>query len=241
MTSSDRSLGLEGAVAVVTGGRSGIGEATVRHLESQGATVHALDLQGEPSADVTDRASLDAIAGGLDRLDVLVNAAGILTPNRSFEDVPAADFEKTFAVNVLGIVNACQAFGALLRANGGGAIVNVASQSSFVSLPEQSAYVASKAAVAGLTRSIAIDWARQGVRANAVAPTFTETPMNAGFFEDGKKREGVSGRIPLGRPLEAHEIATAIGFLASPRSSGMTGAVVPVDGGWIAGEATLPW
>jgi NAD(P)-dependent dehydrogenase (short-subunit alcohol dehydrogenase family) len=233
-------LGLEGAVAVVTGGASGIGEACCRLLETSGASVHVADLAGHPPVDVTDRSSLDELAGQLKGLDVLVNAAGVLTENRPVEELAPEDFRHNFEVNVLGTLNACQAFGPLLRA-ARGAVVNVASQAALVSLPSQAAYTASKGAVAALTRSLAIDWAREGVRVNAVAPGFTVTPMTAAFFENETFAKAATGRIPLGRLLQPEEVAGAIVFLASPLASAITGVVLPVDGGWTAGEPALPW
>jgi meso-butanediol dehydrogenase/(S,S)-butanediol dehydrogenase/diacetyl reductase len=233
-------LRLDGCVAVVTGGASGIGDACRRLLEASGATVHIVDRAGDSPVDVTDRAALDRLAASLDRLDVLVNAAGVLTENRPVDELAPEDFRRNFEVNVLGTLNACQAFAALLRACRG-AVVNVASQAALVSLPQQAAYTASKGAVAALTRSLAIDWAEHGVRVNAVAPGFTVTPMTEAFFENETFTRAATGRIPLGRLLRADEIAAAIVFLASPLASAITGVVLPVDGGWTAGEPALPW
>jgi meso-butanediol dehydrogenase/(S,S)-butanediol dehydrogenase/diacetyl reductase len=232
--------GLEGKVAVVTGGASGIGEACCKLLEASGASVHVADLAGEPLVDVTDRPSLDRLAGGLERLDVLINAAGILTENRPVDELPPEDFRRNFEVNVVGILNACQAFGPALRA-ARGAVVNVSSQAALVSLPAQAAYTASKGAVAALTRSLAIDWAEAGVRVNAVAPGFTLTPMTQDFFDNKTFVAAATKRIPLGRVLQPEEIAGAIVFLVSPLASAITGVVLPVDGGWTAGEPALPW
>ncbi|HEU4656069.1 MAG TPA: SDR family oxidoreductase [Capillimicrobium sp.] len=234
-------LDLDGAVAVVTGGGSGIGAAAADFLERGGARVHRLDLKGAIEVDVTSRPDLEAFASTLDELHVLVNAAGILTDNAPAEDAPIEDFQRALEVNVVGTVNACQIFGGLLRRSGRGAIVNVASQAASVALPSQSAYTTSKGAVVAFTRALAVDWARQGVRVNAVAPGFTVTPLTAAFFADEAKLEGTKRRIPLGRVIEAEEVAAAIGFLASPLASAITGAILAVDGGWTAGEASLPW
>jgi meso-butanediol dehydrogenase/(S,S)-butanediol dehydrogenase/diacetyl reductase len=232
--------GLDGAVAVVTGGASGIGEACSRLLRSSGANVHVVDLAADPPLDVTDRAALDALAGRLDRLDILINAAGVLTENKPADELSVDDFRRNFEINVLGTFQACQAFGPLLRESGG-AVVNVASQAALVSLPSQAAYTTSKGAVAALTRSLAIDWAEHGVRVNAVAPGFTVTPMTEAFFENETFVQAATRRIPLGRLLKPEEIAGAILFLAGPLASAVTGVVLPVDGGWTAGEPALPW
>jgi meso-butanediol dehydrogenase/(S,S)-butanediol dehydrogenase/diacetyl reductase len=233
-------FGLSGSVAVVTGGASGIGGACRRLLEQAGAEVHVADLAGDPPVDVSDRSALDRLASSLSQLDVLINGAGLLTENRPVDELPADDFRAAFEVNVVGTLNACQAFGDLLRESRG-AVVNVASQAALVSLPQQAAYTASKGAVAALTRSLAIDWAAARVRVNAVAPGFTVTPMTEAFFENETFARAACERIPLGRLLQAEEIAAAIVFLASPMASAITGVVLPVDGGWTAGEPALPW
>ena len=189
---------------------------------------------------MTDRAALDELAARIDRLDILINAAGVLTENKPVDELAPDDFRKNFEVNLLGTLQACQAFGPLLRIRRG-AVVNVASQAALVSLPWQAAYTAAKGAVAALTRSLAIDWAEHGVRVNAVAPGFTVTPMTAAFFENETFVRAATRRIPLGRLLQPDEIAGAIVFLASPLAGAITGVVLPVDGGWTAGEPALPW
>lgn len=254
MNESDKS----GAVAVVVGGASGIGEACTRLLRDHGATVIAADRdadRGEKlvaelgggsefvAVDVTERGDLDRLAdrvrNGHGRLDMLINTAGILTANAPAQATPADDFRRNFEVNLLGTVQACQALYPLLAEDGGGAIANVASQAALVSLPEQSAYTASKGAVAAVSRSLAIDWARSNVRVNAICPGFTVTPMSEPAITPDLQRT-VERRVPLGRLFQPIEMANVLVFLVSPQAGAITGAVIPVDGGWTAGEAELP-
>ncbi len=235
---------LEGKVAVVTGAASGIGGACAAFLEGSGAVVYPVDLAGPNPVDVTDRAGLDALAGTVEadhgRLDALINAAGILTENAPVDEQPAEDFRRNFEVNLLGTAQTCQAFAPLLK-TARGAVVNVSSQAGLVSLPHQAAYSAAKAGVAALTRSLAIDWAADGVRANCVCPGFVRTAMTEGFFENTTFTDAAKKRIPMGRIFEADEIASVICFLASPLAGAVTGTTLPIDGGWTAGEPALPW
>jgi meso-butanediol dehydrogenase/(S,S)-butanediol dehydrogenase/diacetyl reductase len=232
-------------VCVVTGAASGIGEVCVEVLRSYGATVIGWDLRGTPDAapvNLTDEedvrraaASVIEAHGGV---DVLVNCAGVITENLSLENVPSAHFRSTFDVNVMGIVHASQSLYSTISERRG-SIVNVASQAALVSLPHQSAYSASKGAVAALTRAMAIDWAGAGVRVNAVCPGFTLTPMAIQQMTPELDR-AVSRRVPMGRMFKPEEIANVITFLASDAASAVTGVVMPVDGGWTAGEPALP-
>lgn len=233
--------GLTGKTAVVTGGASGIGRACVELLEASGCTVHIVDMQGANPISVTDRPALDALAAKIGpTVDVLVNAAGILPPNTYIDGITVEDARRSYEVNVIGTLNTVQAFGDQLKA-AKGAVVNIASQAALVSLPAQGAYTATKGAVAALTRSIAIDWAEFGVRANSVCPGFTITAMTEEFLENQVFVNAAKQRMPLNRLLEASEIAGAIVFLASPLASGITGVTLPVDAGWTAGEPALPW
>ncbi|MET0929762.1 MAG: SDR family NAD(P)-dependent oxidoreductase [Aeromicrobium sp.] len=237
---------LSGKVAVVTGGASGIGAATVEVLRGAGATVIAWDLNEAPGVvgtDITDSASVKAAADAAvaehGQVDILVNCAGIITANLPAHEVDPEDFRRTYDVNVVGSFNTSKALYETLKATGAGAIVNVASQAALVSLPDQSAYSASKGAVAALTRSLAIDWAADNIRVNAVCPGFTLTPM-AKQQMTPELDAAVSRRVPLGRMFEPEEIGQTIAFLASSWASAVTGVVMAVDGGWTAGEPALP-
>ncbi|MGX6448598.1 SDR family NAD(P)-dependent oxidoreductase [Patulibacter sp. S7RM1-6] len=243
---------LQDKVVVVTGAGSGIGRACVERFREAGANVEAWDLAPAEGGDgdgvvrrrvdVSSAASVEEAAaqagnrwGGV---DVLVNCAGIITPNLPAEEVDPQDYQRNFDVNLMGVVHATRVLHGML-AERSGAVVNVASQAALVCLPHQSAYSAIKGAVAALTRSLAIDWAAAGVRVNAVCPGFTRTPMAAGQMTP-ELEAAVSRRVPLGRVFEPEEIAGAILFLASDLASAVTGVVLPVDGGWTAGEPALP-
>jgi NAD(P)-dependent dehydrogenase (short-subunit alcohol dehydrogenase family) len=236
--------GVSGTVAVVTGGASGIGEACCQLLRDSGATALVADVNGDPRVDVSDRVSLEKFARQVTtrygRLDMLLNCAGIVGANRPAADITTEEFLDLLAVNLVGTLHACQVFHPLL-ASARGAIVNVASQAALVSLPHQAGYSATKGGVAALTRSLAIDWAADRIRVNAVAPGFVVTPLTAEFRKIDRLVAAAERRTPLGRMLQPSEIANVMVFLGSPLASAVTGTLLPIDGGWIAGEPELPW
>jgi NAD(P)-dependent dehydrogenase (short-subunit alcohol dehydrogenase family) len=246
---------LTGKVALVTGAARGIGRACALALAAAGADV-ALGLRDQGSAgdlvqaieaigrrawrlqmDVTRldeiRSAVAELSRSAGRIDVLVNNAGIGPP------APAADvtedaFDRTLAVNLKGTFFVSQAVGRAMIAQGGGAIVNLGSQAGSVALPTESVYCMTKAAIAHLTKCLAVEWAPHHVNVNAVAPTFIETPGTEKWLRDEDFRRDLLARIPLGRVGQPLDVAGAVVFLASPAASLITGATLLVDGGWTA-------
>ncbi len=184
--------------------------------------------------DVTDDAQIAAFVAGLDHLDTLVNCAGILARFREFE---VATFQRVVDVNLTGTFRMCMACKPLLagRADDGGAIINIASMNAFVALPSIPAYCASKGGVVMLTKSLALAWASEGVRVNAIAPGYVETSINAEGRQDATHYERIRARIPQGRWAQPDDIAGSALFLASPAARYITGSVLAVDGGFLAG------
>ena len=238
-------------VVIVTGGGSGIGAATARLLAMEGATVvvcgRRVEKLEEVSAsvdgtegvvlprglDVTDRSAvvalIDEVASEQGRLDVLVNNAGI-GPSGSVDDVDDEDWDQMLATVLTGAFVASRAALPHL-VNGGGNIVNVCSVSGIGGDWGGAAYNAAKGGLANLTRAMALDHAAEGVRVNAVAPSFTETEMTAGMGDDEDLMGRFLDRLPMGRPARPEEVAWAIAFLASHDASYVNGVILPVDGG----------
>ena len=232
--------------AVVIGGVGGIGSAIAALFLELGANVVAtgidrqeLDkciLKGRPNLslhvlDVTDDAAVTAFAASRARTDALVNCAGILARDKEFE---IATFQKVLDVNLTGTFRTCMAFRRHL-ATSKGSIVNVASMNATLALPRIPAYCASKGGVVMLTKALALAWAEDGIRVNAVAPGYIETPINEAGRQDVAHYERIAQRTAFKRWGQPDEIAGAVAFLCMPASQYATGSVVSVDGGFLAG------
>jgi NAD(P)-dependent dehydrogenase (short-subunit alcohol dehydrogenase family) len=250
---------LAGKTALVTGAGSGLGRASALALAREGAsvivtelpdrldraeeTVAMLDELGVDGAalplDVRDLASIercvaDAAANG--RLDILVNNAGVNVQKLAF-DVTESDWDTVVDTNLKGVFFVAQAAGRVMRdqSPAGGCMVNIASIMGLVGYQHRAAYCSSKAGVVNLTRVLAIEWARYGIRVNAVCPTFVETPLVIPYFERHPEvRDDVLARMPAGRLGTPEEIAAAVVFLCTPGAAMITGHPLTVDGGWTA-------
>lgn len=241
---------------IVTGGASGIGAATVRQFHTEGASVVIIDADEQAAkrlaaelgaertlamaVDVTDaakvQACIDEAAARFGTLDVLVNSAGIRDTNSVLE-LTTDRWRRVMGVNIDGVFNVSQAFvRKVTEAQRPAAIVNVTSTAGLIGIINRPVYVASKHAVVGLTREMALDFASFGIRVNAVAPGMIFTPMTESYFKDPADADRIRHSMPLGREGRPEEIAAVILFLASDDASFVTGAVIPADGGFTAGK-----
>lgn len=218
-------------VAVVTGGMSGLGAASVRRLAADGITVVTFDLApgADFAVDVADSAAVTAAAREVGPVDILVNCAGIIGPNKPLWEVDDAEWANTFAVNVTGTFNLCRAFVPGMREKGWGRIVNFASMAGKDGNPNLAAYSASKAAVIALTKSLGKELATSGVLVNVIAPAVIETPMNDKTSPEVLAY--ITGLIPMKRMGRAEEVAELVAWLASDKLSFSTGAVYDISGG----------
>jgi NAD(P)-dependent dehydrogenase (short-subunit alcohol dehydrogenase family) len=249
------SFHLDGRVALVTGASRGIGRDLALALARAGAqvmaaatapggcddTVEALAAEGRAAdavtVDLRDRASIEeAVAATVERfgrIDILVNNAGLGT-NHDALDATEEEWDELFAVNVRGLFFASQSAGRRMVAQGAGRIINMSSQAGLVGIRRHAAYSASKAAVIGLTRVLAVEWAPHGVTVNAVAPTWVYTTGTRERLDQPEFLASVLERIPAGRVASTTDVAAAVIYLASPAAGMVTGSVLTVDGGWTA-------
>jgi NAD(P)-dependent dehydrogenase (short-subunit alcohol dehydrogenase family) len=247
---------LNGQVALVTGAARGLGRAIALALANAGADValglrdvgadagvtteirkmgrRALQLQMDISKTQQIFHAVDETVKEFGHLDILANNAGI-APENPAESVREGDFDATLSVNLKGTFFASQAAGRVMIAQKKGTIINMSSQAGFVALPSESVYCMTKAAIAHLTKCLAVEWGKHGVRVNAVAPTFIHTPGTEEYLKNDEARKDTVERIAaLHRIGEPMEVAGAVVFLASPAASLITGETILIDGGWTA-------
>jgi NAD(P)-dependent dehydrogenase (short-subunit alcohol dehydrogenase family) len=242
-------------IAVVTGGTSGIGRALSLGLADAGADVIAtarrqqqvdetaaeIEARGRKTlhvaSDVGDRVSMEKLLATVierfGKVDILVNCAGIIKRTPTL-DLSEAEWTNILNVNLTGTLRACQVFGRTMLERGYGRIVNIASLNSFVALSEVAAYAASKAGVASLTRSLAVEWSKKGVTVNAVAPGVFRTDLNAQLLDSTGRGQELLMRTPMGRFGKTEELIGAVVYLASDSASFVTGQILVVDGGFLA-------
>ena len=232
-----------GQRALVTGGTSGIGLAIARALAAEGCDVTVTgrteeEVEAFPASglavkalplEVTDQRAIEHVVGGLDRLDILINAAGVL--RRGGREFALQEFLGVVDVNLSGTMRMCVTCQPLL-ARQGGSIVNLASMLSFFGSGFVPAYSASKGGVAQLTKSLAIAWADQQIRVNAIAPGWIETAMTGPLRDDPDRSRAILDRTPMRRWGKPEDVAGAAVFLCSPAAAFVTGVVLPVDGGY---------
>jgi NAD(P)-dependent dehydrogenase (short-subunit alcohol dehydrogenase family) len=246
---------LTGKSAVVVGGTSGIGLAIAIGLAEAGADVVATSRRTEQveeaaqaieskgrralrlTSDVGDRASLEAVLEGtlkqFGKVDILINSAGKIKREPTLT-VSEETWNDIMDTNVTGTLRACQIFGKHMLERGYGRIVNIASLNSFVSLKEVTAYAASKAAVAALTKSLAVEWSARGVTVNAIAPGVFRTALNQKLLDESDRGKELLMRTPMGRFGKTEELVGSAIYLASDASTFVTGEVLVVDGGFLA-------
>lgn len=237
-----------GAHVLVTGGTSGIGAAAASAYREAGAEVTITGTRGSASEyeselsgfrylqmDAEDGASIDAVGAALPRLDILVNNAGMALPSLGLDEYEPEVFARAVNMLLVGAFRMARQSLSLLKASewsGGASIVGIASMSSYFGIPIVPGYGAAKTGLLGLTRTLAVEWGKDGIRVNAVAAGLTRSRMTAGTFAEEGWTAPTLARTPLGRLGEPEDIAAAILFLTSPAASWITGQTLAVDGGY---------
>lgn len=225
-------LSLNGKTAVVTGGAKGIGAATARILQQSGAAVEVLDL--ETGCDVTNEEAVRNAFERIGALDILVNNAGRAVRRTAIE-VKKEEWDAVIDLNLTGLFLCARAAHPYMKRRGGGAIVNLASIMGLSGgIYPNASYQASKGGVVNLTRALALEWAADNIRVNAVAPTYVRTDLTTPIFSNPELLKTVMGHTPLGRLPEPEDIGAAILFLASDAARCITGVTLPVDSGYLA-------
>lgn len=247
---------LGGRIALVTGAARGIGRAIAQSLAAAGATVILTDIHAGEAAeaaagieraggrawsfglDVSDHDACAALAAAV-RVDtgpvsILVNSAGVIFQGRIDAEDAREKWHRTLAINVDGPFNTCRAFYPQLRETSG-AVINLASIRSFVAPANAAAYATSKGAVMQLTKALAVEWAQEGIRVNAIAPGFVETSLVPAAEKTPEREAAILSRTPMRRQGRPEEIGGLAVYLASDAARYVTGAIIPVDGGYLAG------
>jgi len=221
-----------GKLAVVTGGAKGIGAATAKLFSESGAKVVVLDIA--EGCDVTDEDQVKKAFAGIGDIDILVNNAGRAV-RKSAVEVQKADWDAVLDLNLTATFLCSRLAHPHMKRRGGGAIVNLASIMGFSGgIYPNASYQASKGGVVNLTRALALEWAADNIRVNAVAPTYVRTDLTAPIFSNPELLKTVMGHTPLGRLPEPEDIAAAILFLCSDAARCITGVTLPVDSGYLA-------
>jgi NAD(P)-dependent dehydrogenase (short-subunit alcohol dehydrogenase family) len=225
-------FGLQGKTAVVTGGAKGIGAATVALLRAHGARVVSLDIS--EGCDVSDEAAVRGAFEKLGEIDILVNNAGRAARKPAVE-LTKNEWDEVIALNLTATFLCSRLAHPYMKRRGGGAIVNLASIMGFSGgLFPNASYQASKGGVVNLTRALALEWAEDNIRVNAVAPTFVRTDLTVPIFANPERLETVMAHTPLKRLPEVEDIAASILFLCTPAARCITGVTLPVDSGYLA-------